>query len=195
MQAKWFRRLLLLAAASLAVMQGGCLWVAAGAAGGAALGYAYCNGKLCHVYAASLDDTRAAARAGLADLGMPVQEESQEPGSASIKSQTADGDTVRVSLNIEPSKFPADGPMTRVCVRVATFGDHPASARLQEQIAVHLVMVGAATPLPSGAPPAAPPVITPPPAPPGALPSTTAPPPLLPPETAPNPRPADARKP
>jgi hypothetical protein len=191
------RRILHVAVALLALAHGGCLWVAAGAAGGAAAGAAYYYGKVCQTYPSSLDDSTAATKTALADLGMPVLEEKREGGEMFMKSQTSDGDPVRIYLNPEASKFPADGPLTKVTVRVGAFGDHPSSNRVLDQIGVHLAPASVASAGPPGTavaattapPPIArvaasgpPPAITPPPPPPGTLPPTTAPPPELPPE-------------
>jgi hypothetical protein len=196
------RHLLYVAAALLALLPGGCLWVAAGAAGGAAVGAAYCYGKVCQTFPSSLDDSVAAAKTALSDLGMPMLEDRRDSGTAFIKSQTSDGDAVRIYLDPEVSKFPADGPLTKVTVRVAAFGDHPVSNRVLDQIAAHLTPAPLASAAPSGMPVAAagtvapsairqagagsaPPQITAPPPPPGTFPPTTAPPPELPPEPAP----------
>jgi len=181
MRAKSLRwcRLPLLLGALLPLCAGGCLWVAAGAAGGAALTYAYCQGRVSQVYAASLDDAWAATRTALTELQMPILEESREKGS--FKTRTSDGDTVRIHLDPEMSRIPADGPLTRVSVRVALFGDHPVSARVLDQIGAHLVPPGTVPAGPPGAWSGTPPV-PPPPPPAGMLPPTTAPPPLLPPE-------------
>jgi hypothetical protein len=177
------RHLLLLAVALAAAAQAGCLWVAAGAAGGAALGYAYCQGKVCQVFNASMDDTFAASRAALTDLGMPILSE----GKYALESRTTDGDKVHITMDAQNGKFPADGPLTRVGIRISVFGDHPASLRILDQVGVHLA--------PAGAVPLGPPTFlsdTPgaaPPPPAAGLPPSTAPPPLA--ETAPAPRPAD----
>ena len=178
-------RLFYLAVAALALTQGGCLLIAAGCAGGAAAGYCYCNGKLCNTYLASLDDTWSATRTALADLAMPVLEEERQGTNGFIKSKLSDGDIVRIYLDLQESKFPADGPVTRVCVRVAAFGDHPASGRILDQIGVHLAppAAGAASAVPPHALPTwtgtAPPKLQPP---------TTVEPPPLPKEMLPNPK-------
>lgn len=195
------RNLLYLAVATLTLAQGGCLWIAAGAAGGAAVGYAYNQGKVCQTFAASFDDTWAATRTALADLGMPLLEEERENGGNGFYKSQVGKDDVRIYLDVQSSRFPADGPQTRVCVRVATFGDQPASARLLDQIGAHLAPPGASAVPPGTPPPLAPqpvnlspPTVIPPPPPPGALPTTTAPPPLAAPETAPVPRSVDGKR-
>lgn len=192
------RRALYLAVAIMVLTQSGCLAVAAGVAGGAALGAAYYCGKDCRSFPASSDDTVAATKAALADLGMPVVGEQIEGGEVTIKSQTSDGDPVRIYLHVEGSKFPADGPLSKVTVRVATFGDHPVSNRVLDQISAHLAPAGMASVPPPGAVlpasgvggpsaitvPGKPPAVSvaaPTAPPPGAFPPTTAPPPELPP--------------
>jgi hypothetical protein len=172
----------------LALANSGCLLAVAGAAGGAAAGYAYCKGKLCDTYTASCDDTWAATRTALAELAMPIVKEERKASEGFIESRTADGERVRIYLQAETSRIPAEGQITRVCVRVATFGDHPVSDRILSQVGLHL----APAPLPGGTapPPAAnlgviqtgaPPLASPP----ASLPQHTAPPPLLPPEPVP----------
>jgi hypothetical protein len=168
-----------------ALANGGCLWIAAGAAGGAALGYAYHEGKVCHSFNANLEDAGAAVHAALAELGMPVVKEEQSPGEGFLLSQTAHGAKVRIYLSQRFSTFQAEGPVTCICVRVATFGDHDVSARLINQVGMHLVPAGLPVP-PMAPPPPAPanvpqhqaPVAIPPAGPAAFAPPQTAPPPL-----------------
>lgn len=154
----------LILAGLLALSSGGCLAVAAGAAaGGAGLTYVYLHGKVNQAYAASFDDTWAATRTALAELKMPIEEENHDKGT--LKTHTADGDTVRIHLETEASRIPADGPLTNVGVRVGALGDDSVSERILHQIDAHLRPAGTvpaqATPTPwSGvdsapAPPAA----------------------------------------
>ena len=128
---------LLIALACLA--NAGCLaavFGAAGAAAGGAGGYAYYKGNVCQAYPAARDDVWFAARAALLDLGMPVVEENQADGV--IGSKTGDGDKVHVQVEALPNRVPADGPATRVGVRVAWFGDEELSQRILARIGVHL---------------------------------------------------------
>jgi Protein of unknown function (DUF3568) len=134
--------------AALAFLQGGCLLVAAGAAGGAAAGYAYYKGKICESYLANFEDAWAATHSALAELGMPILHEERHADNGVIKTQTSDGDRVRIALDVIPSRIPADGPSTRICVRVGTFGDHPVSERVLYQVGVHLVPAPPARPGP-----------------------------------------------
>jgi hypothetical protein len=130
---------------------GGCLWLAVGAAaGGTAAGVAYARGKVHEMYAASFDDTWAATRTALTELGLPLLEEKRESvGHGYIRSKAGDDSKVQVYLETEPSQFPAEGPVTRVDIRVATFGNFDVSARVLTQISAHLTVV------PSAQPPAA----------------------------------------
>jgi hypothetical protein len=190
--------LMLLAAMALAST--GCLLVAAGAAGGAAVGYAYYKGKITDTFAAGLDDTRAATHTALAELGMPIVKEDRTPKSATIDTRTADDDHVRIKLEPIKSSIPAEGEITRVSVRVATFGDRPVSDRVLYQISLHLaparyippvtgqptpqplVQTGGAAPQTAPPPLAAPQQTAPPPL---AAPQQTTPPPQLPPTPVP----------
>lgn len=178
------RRAALVLLAGLSVTSGGCLVVAAGAAGGAAVGYAYYKAKVCETYQAQLGDAYAATKAALAELGMPVVAEGHDAGGGFIESRTGTGERVHVDLELLPSKIPAEGGQTRIGVRVANFGDRPVSERLLYQVGLRLTPanLAAVRPVPPR-PPAQPNAIQPvshsatQPLPPG-LPSETPPPPL-----------------
>jgi Protein of unknown function (DUF3568) len=124
--------------AAVMVCQAGCLWVAAGAAAGGAAGYAYYRGKNCQSFPAGFEDSWAATRTALCDLGMPVLKEERNQGCGTIKTQTSDGDRVKIDLEVIPSRIPAEGMVTHICVRVGTFGDHPVSERVLYQVGAHL---------------------------------------------------------
>jgi hypothetical protein len=127
---------------ALALANGGCIWVAAGAAGGAAAGYAYYQGKVCQTFNASKEDSWDATRTALQELGMPILAEDHKDRGGQIDSQTANGERVRISFDTVPSKIPAEGEVTRVGVRVDLFGDHPVSDRLLDQVGMHLAPRG-----------------------------------------------------
>ncbi len=130
---------------AVAVSQGGCLLVAAGAAGagGAAVGYAYYQGKNCQSFSANFEDAWAATHTALVELGMPILNEERHMDNGVIKTQTSDGDRVRIGLDVISSRIPADGALTRICIRVGTFGDHPVSERILSQVGAHLIAVPA----------------------------------------------------
>lgn len=154
---------------------GGCMLAAAGAAaGGGAAAYAYYQGKVCRSYAANFNDVWAAARTALTELGMPIALEEREADHGCFHSRTADGEKVRVSLEVLPARIPADPSLTQVCVRVATFGDHQVSDRILDQVGYHLIPYQMARPAPVALPTTAePPRVVP-------VSQTTAPPPLPP---------------
>jgi hypothetical protein len=137
-QGNGVRQALWVGVAALAVLQGGCLLVAAGAAGGAALGYAYYKGQVCQDYAVSLDNSLAASRAALGELGLPVVREQRDGRSASIESVATTGDHIRLDLDAVNAPAPGQTPVTQVCVRVATFGDELLSQRILTQLGAHM---------------------------------------------------------
>jgi hypothetical protein len=149
--------------ALFALGQSGCLLVAAAtAAGGAAVGYAYYKGKVSQAYYANFDDAWAATLAAMSELGLPVLRQERGPASGRIDSWIS-GDTVVIRLD-EIEGAAREGALTRISVRVGTFGDHPLSARVLAQIGAHLVPSEAIAPateasLPGSPPPAAAPSV------------------------------------
>ena len=145
--------------AGLALTSSGCVAAALGvAAGGAAAGgYLYYRGKVNQDYVANLDDVWAASHAALQELGMPVLKEDRSAASATMESQTADGERVYINMDMENSRIPAEGALTRVGVRVGTvsLGDQVVSERLLNQIGAHLTPANraAAAPPQTAAPP------------------------------------------
>jgi hypothetical protein len=157
------KQALTLAVAALLLVNTGCLLAVTGAAaaGGATAGYLYYRGALYREYPANLESAQAAVRAALLDLRMPVLEETSGSGEASVSSQTADGSTVRIALELVPGRIPVEGPMTRISVRVGYTGDEIVSARVLDQISLRLVQAAPMTPSPvaeTAPPPLAPPL-------------------------------------
>jgi hypothetical protein len=186
LQAQGHRACFLLLAA-VALTSSGCLAVAASAAGGAAVaGYAYARGKVCHTFSSTFNDTWAATRQSLTELGMPIQEEERPTSSSGfLKTESSEG-AVRIYIESVAGETPADPGGTQVCIRVATFGDYPVSDRILSQMSSHLVPRGSNPGAWAPATPAAGAIQTPhtsPPPVPG-QPPPTAPPPLLTPEPA-----------
>jgi hypothetical protein len=172
---RFLARLALLLLAALSAASTGCLLAVAGAAGAgaAAAGYFYLNGLLYRDYPASLGDSIAAVRTALTELGFPVVKEDVDTGTATVQTRTGDGSTVRIHLDVIPSRIPVEGPLTRIGVRVGFSGDETVSARILDQVSRHLAP--AALVPPPGAAPAAPAILPPRPAP-----AETAAPPLAP---------------
>src|SRR5260370_26360528 len=124
---------------------------------------------------------------------MPIMKEERHLDSGVIKSETSDGDRVRIALEAIPSRIPAEGMLTRICVRVGTFGDHPVSERVLYQVGAHLVAGPPSMPPPSPVAPMPPIAPTPVPRqtgePPltGSVQSPSTPPPATPPFSPPEP--------
>lgn len=140
--------------AGLALLQGGCLLAIAGVcAGGAATGYFYAKGRIYRDYPAGLPAALSAAEAALADLHFLLFTRDVKDGKAFLVTKTASGKKVRIYLDCLPSPIPAEGLVTRVSIRVATFGDESVSARILEQIAWRLAHPNILAPTPQPAPP------------------------------------------
>jgi hypothetical protein len=163
--------------AAVALGNAGCLVAAvAGAAGGAA-GYAYYKGEYCRPFLANVEDVRAATRKALAELRMPITKDEATADGARIEAGAGD-ESVAITLKLQNSPVPGEGPATQVGVRVATWGDEPLSQRLLDQISFHLVPPGVVPVPPPLAPPQAP--LTPvPQLPPAPVPVPQTPPPPL----------------
>jgi hypothetical protein len=159
------------------LVQAGCmLAVASAAAGAAGAGYLYYNGLVYRDYNANLGDAVAAVRTSLVELQFPLLKETNDTGSAYFQSQTGDGHTVRIYLDMVPSPIPSEGSVTRISIRVGFSGDDSVCSRILDQVNTHLTspkMMSA----PNSAPvvPATPPVVVAPRAP-----AETTPPPLAP---------------
>jgi hypothetical protein len=187
-----WRRVACVALGIVALATSGCLAIAAGAAGGAALGYFYYRGEMCKYYSAGTEATFAATRAALLDLAMPILREENHGDTGVIESRTARSDAVYISLKKDMDNNPAQVPLTRVGVRVGTFGDDAISTTVLAQIETRL-----ANPGPGRLIPQAPPTLGPiQPASAVAMPPQTPPPPLATQETpapplSPEPEPAN----
>jgi hypothetical protein len=141
--------------AGLALVNAGCLAVAAGAAAAGGLaGYAYYQGSDSRDYAAPFHQTWTAAQAALGDLAMPIEGVQQGASDGALLTRTADGTRVKLSFEENP------GPTTTVNVRVGVFGDHPLGERILDDIQAHLGP--ASVPCPAAAP-IVPPETAPPP--------------------------------
>jgi hypothetical protein len=139
------RRPALLLVASLTLVNAGCLAVAAGAAGAGAATYFYVKGKACQEYAASFKDTMQAVETSLKELGFPVDHKEESGATGEVLSRTRDDNaTISIDLLTTTSRIPAEGSVTRVCIRIGTFGDQTLSQRLLTQIGSHLVPAGLA---------------------------------------------------
>jgi hypothetical protein len=159
--AKRMNRVAYLLLATLALGNSGCLAVAVGtAAAGGAVGYAYYKGNVNQEFNAGFNETWAAAQLALADLGLPLVAAGRSTEvDGFLESRTGEGEAIRVSLETRPGKVPAEGPVTRVHVRVAWFGDRPLSDRLLAQVQTRLMTPAPATAAPATTAGAAPQVV------------------------------------
>jgi len=126
----------LLAACALANC--GCLLVAAGTAAGAATGIAYVNGKISATYFAYPRDVWMATRQGLTELGMPLLKESFDGIKGSVESRMDDGDKVFITLECLSPPGTVDGALTRLSIRIASFGDRNGSELIFQRIGSHV---------------------------------------------------------
>jgi hypothetical protein len=138
---KQSRQVAYLVIGALALVNGGCLAVAAGAAagGGAAVGYAYFAAPTYREHNANLTDTQIAVLAALKDLQFPLVNQKVKGEGTSIESRTTDGKEIAITLESQMSRVPAVGPVTRVSIRVGTFGDDAVATMLHNQIEAHLL--------------------------------------------------------
>jgi Protein of unknown function (DUF3568) len=135
------RQLVLGGMALVMLANGGCLAAAVGAgvaAAGGTAGYLYFKGNVPDDFNANFDATWAATKTALADLRMPVVRENRDGQKGTLETKTGTSETVTLYLETRANKVPADGPITRVHVRVGTLGDEKVSDRLLEQIAFRL---------------------------------------------------------
>jgi hypothetical protein len=174
MTRRWLVRAMFLLLATLALANSGCLGlVIGGAAGGAAAGYAlYEGGKMDRNYPATLDNAAVAVHTALGELGLSITKETHDDNSMMIDSRTTDDTRIRIEMKSVLSPIPADGPTTRISVRVGVMlGDSELSTRIHEQISLHLIApvqmrmtpAPVAVPAPSASVPAPPKETAPPP--------------------------------
>jgi hypothetical protein len=136
-------RVLFLVVAGVMLVNTGCLAVALGtvAAGGtAAAVYFYSNGRYYRDYQTKLPDAVEATRTALKELQMPIDKDDPGQDKAYFESKTGDGDPIRIDVTVIPSRIPAEGGVVRIGVRVGQLsGDQNVSARILDQVSLHLV--------------------------------------------------------
>jgi len=124
--------------ATVAILSSGCLAAAAAVGAGGATAYAYYKGEVLQEYPASINDLMLATRDALRDLQLPIDDQGQTTNTAFFVCRLADQSRVRIDMESFPSPIPAEKVVTRVSVRVATFGDKPASERIHYHIGRYL---------------------------------------------------------
>jgi hypothetical protein len=105
---------------------GGCLVVAAGAAGAGT--YAYVTGELSTVEEASLDKCWSATQAAVKDLQFTVKEQSKDALQGRLVAQQADKTDITIKLDRETDK------LTKIRIRVGVFGDESTSRLVMDKI-------------------------------------------------------------
>jgi hypothetical protein len=121
------RGLPLFAAVALAFALSGCLAATAGALAAAGT-YAYERGELRTTVDAPLDDVYHATLAAAEQLRLPVADYAQDAFSAKLKLTQLRGGDVHITLERESER------VTRVGVRVGTFGDEATSRVIMQRI-------------------------------------------------------------
>ena len=115
------------AAVALATALPGCFAATAGAL--AAVGtYAYSRGELRTTIDAPLDAVYAATFTALEQLRLPVMDEAKDAFNARVKARQIEGGDVQIDLSRESDQ------VTRVGVRVGTFGDEAKSRVILQRI-------------------------------------------------------------
>ena len=150
---KYMSRLLWPLLAVLALTQSGCLLALVGTCvgGAATTGYLYCKGKVYRDYIAGITDVRNATHNALMDLHFLFTEDFKD-GKAFFVTRTTNGKKVKIYLDCLSSPIPAEGPVTRVSIRVATFGDEGVSVRILDAIAFRLLNRPTIVPAPPSSP-------------------------------------------
>ena len=113
-------------------LQGCPLIILGGGAAGGAAGVAYAKGELEQVHAAPYDRVWDATLRALRTLNIAVSDTQKDQISAKAVGARTDGTAVVVTV------LPVTKDSTSVRVRIGTFGDRPASERIQGQVAVTL---------------------------------------------------------
>jgi len=114
----------------ISICSGGCLYLAAGAAGvGAAAGtYAYVRGQLEVAYPAGYERTWAATLDSLNELELGVESADKDAFGGEIKAKRADGTSVKIAV------APVTSNSTSVKIRVGTFGNRTISETIANKI-------------------------------------------------------------
>lgn len=131
----------------------GCIVAAVGAAGAGAAAYGYYQGNSVASYGAEFGETYQATKKALADLAMPVRQESHQGSTGEIESSIEDGTHVTIKLEEKPRMQASDGHQTEVTIRVGYFGDSTISNNIQQKIMLHITQKQSQQASPSRLPP------------------------------------------
>jgi hypothetical protein len=131
-----YAALLYLVVAGVALGSSGCLVAAATgvAAAGGVGAYFYCTGSVSREYHVPVDQAFAAVQGALADLGITPAGPDHTENGHKLQTRTGDNKKVEVTVTAVPLRVPADGPQTKVSIRVGVFGDQPLSERFLDLV-------------------------------------------------------------
>jgi hypothetical protein len=104
-------------------------------AGGAAAGagsYAYVTGELKATEAVSLENAYQAAQQAMSELEFTVTNKQKDAFYAEVNARRASGKKIKVKLDKESNS------VTRIRIRVGTFGDESMSHQILERIKKHI---------------------------------------------------------
>lgn len=124
--------LVIVAALSLAVLNGCAVLVVGGAAAAGAGTVVYLDGELKDTQDSSLDAVYTASLAGLKDMQFAVVNSSKDTINAKILARTATDTKVQITLTKQSPT------LTEIRIRVGTFGDEQMSRQILDKIKAHL---------------------------------------------------------
>lgn len=126
------KSLLFVLAGSICLVSGcAAVWVAGGAAAGAGT-VAYVQGELRSTLEASLDNTWAATKDAMTDLEFNITETEKDAVEAELIARGARDKKIRIILERQTPK------LTRIGIRVDTFGDEQLSRLILDKIKARL---------------------------------------------------------
>lgn len=124
--------LVIVAALSLAVLNGCAVLVVGGAAAAGAGTVVYLDGELKDTQSYSLEAVYSASLAGLKDMQFSVVNSSKDTINAKILARTATDTKVQITLTKQSPT------LTEIRIRVGTFGDEQMSRQILDKIKAHL---------------------------------------------------------
>jgi hypothetical protein len=131
----WRKGIQLLLLGSLAIVNAGCLAVAAvGAAGAGVATVYYLKGRYYQDYPTNFKDSYYGTIAALEELKYPVLSQKNDGTTGAFTTKTPEGDSVTVELSTEPGPAGAQSGVTRIGIRVGTFGDQIVSERILAKV-------------------------------------------------------------
>lgn len=138
----WRKVLCLIVFAGLSGAGAGCVGLD-GVAG--TVGYTPNASRSSQDYPSTFRDSWYAAQLALGDLRLNIESEQNNGASGTLTSRTQNGAIITITIATQPRPIPVDGIMTRISVRVGTFGDQETSDRILGRIGERLAARTATT--------------------------------------------------